>query len=69
MSATSVKPSYNGWKISYGSFAPVTGRWAAARFGVGLCAGTDDALKRMIDRKNAETRFRNNPDAGWSPGV
>lgn len=48
---------YGGWKYSYNHSLPVTGRWRAERFGVGMCAGTEEALKRMIDAKNEQTRL------------
>lgn len=48
---------YRGWWISYGSKRPVTGTWRATRYGVGMCAGSREALVRMIDQKvNDEQR-------------
>ncbi len=43
-----------GWSIQYKPGAPITGRWQAKRFGVGMCAGTREALFRMIEVKNSE---------------
>jgi len=48
--------TYNGWTIRYYPAAPVTGRWSAIRFGVSICAGTEEALKRMIDQRIYEAR-------------
>lgn len=42
---------HNGWTITYDPTAPVTGRWRAVRFGVGMCANDQAMLKRMIDAK------------------
>ena len=42
---------YRGWRITYSNFAPVMVRWCAVRFGVGMCAGDEAALKRVIDAK------------------
>ena len=46
---------YAGWKIyDNGPHAPVTGRFSAERFGVTMCANTQELLIRMIDLKNKE---------------
>ena len=45
---------YRGWTITYSAARPVTGLWRAEQFGVGMCAGTEAALKRMIDVKVTE---------------
>ena len=42
---------YKGWMVSFSSIRPITGRWRAERFGVGMCAGTSQQLQRMIDLK------------------
>lgn len=42
---------YRGYSVCYNPKAPVTGTWSAARFGVSLCAGSEDALKKMIDQR------------------
>lgn len=47
---------YRGWHTTYSEARPVTGRWRAERFGVGLSAGSRDALLRMIDQKVEEQR-------------
>ena len=47
---------YRGWKTYYDRNAPVTGRYRAKRYGVGMCAGTADALMRMIDAKREQER-------------
>lgn len=46
--------TYRGWDIWHDRFQPVTGQWRAMRFGVGMCAGTKEALHRMIDSRIAE---------------
>ena len=48
--------AYRGWAISYSAARPVTGQWRAERFGVGMCAGTRDALIRMIDTRADEVQ-------------
>jgi len=50
---------YRGWKITYDEGRPITGRYEAESFGVGLSAGSLDALKRMVD-----TRIRDYPPNG-----
>jgi hypothetical protein len=45
---------YKGWKITYSANRPVTGTWRAERHGVGMCAGTREALQRMVDAKVSE---------------
>lgn len=45
--------SYKGWSIDYDVRRPVTGTWRAERYGIGMCAGTKEALYRMIDTKVA----------------
>lgn len=46
---------YRGWRISYGRNRPVTGLYKAERYGVEMGAGTEEALRRMIDTKVDET--------------
>lgn len=50
--------SYRGWQIRYDGAAPVTGRWRATRFGVGMCAGSEALLRRMIDQRVEDDRRR-----------
>ena len=54
---------HGGWSITYSAARPVTGQWRAARFGVGMCANSREALIRMIDVNNAERRNRNQSGA------
>lgn len=49
---------YRGYEISFDRNRPVTGRWRGVRFGVGLCAGTEAQLLRMIDVRIAEAQAR-----------
>ena len=46
--------TYMGWRITADKRRPVTGTWSAVKFGVGLCAGTYDALVAMIAAKEKE---------------
>lgn len=47
-----MKPTiYRGYTITYDPNAPITGKWRAVRFGVGMCANTREMLIRMIDQK------------------
>lgn len=46
-----LQKQYRGYVVRFGPAAPVTGRWTASRFGVFICAGTEDALKKMIDQR------------------
>jgi len=46
--------NYKGWVITFDPTRPVTGKYRATRFGVGLGAGTFDAVCRMIDAKIRE---------------
>lgn len=48
--------TYKGWTVTYSDKRPVTGIWRAERFGVGMCAGSLEALQRMIDTRIAEAR-------------
>ena len=45
---------YRGWYVTYDSTRPVTGRWRAERFGVGMCNNSKESLIRMIDVKSKE---------------
>lgn len=40
-----------GWHITYDRDRPVTGVWRAERFGVGMCAGNQEAIVRMVETK------------------
>ncbi len=40
---------YRGWEIFY--FPRGAQHWRAEQHGVGMCASSKDALKRMIDAK------------------
>jgi len=51
---------YLGWSITdepYPGARPVTGKWRAERYGVGLSAGSYEALIRMIEVKEKESRW------------
>lgn len=50
--------NYRGYAITFNRNAPVTGQWRGVRFGVGLCAGTKEALIRMIDTRISEAQNR-----------
>lgn len=52
--STKHKPDYKGYKVFHNRYWPTTGRWRAERFGVGMNAGTEQALYRMIDTKVKE---------------
>lgn len=55
---------YRGWEIGRGPDHPATGRWRARRFGVGMSAGTEEQLRRMIDaRVTDEEKARGRPGA------
>lgn len=58
------REEYKGWVITYNPSLPVTGKWRAEQFGVGMCAGTKEAIKRMIDAKVLERQneWRKNHD-------
>jgi len=45
---------YRGWKISYDSRAPVTGKFSAIKYGVSMCANTKEMLYSMIDQRAME---------------
>jgi hypothetical protein len=47
--------TYKGWHISDGgpNYHPVTGRWRAVRYGVGMGHNTEEGLRRMIDMREA----------------
>lgn len=48
--------NYRGWYVYYQPGAPVTGRWAAVRYGVSICAGTEEAIIHMIDTRPDDQR-------------
>lgn len=51
---------YLGWTITdepYPGARPITGRWRAERFGVGLGANTYEQLIRMIEVKTKESSW------------
>lgn len=45
---------YKGWDLTYSAARPVIGQWEAERFGVVISAGSEDAIKRMVDTRIAE---------------
>ena len=47
---------YNGWRITFNPALPVTGRWRAERYGVGMCSNSEISIRRMIDAKNMQAR-------------
>ena len=47
---------YGGWSIYHNPNAPVTGRFAAVRWGVSMCANTEEFLISMIILRNYEER-------------
>lgn len=55
--SVSVRRVYRGWWIYFNPHAPVTGRWSAVRFGVSMCAGTEEGLIHMIDTRPDHTRL------------
>ena len=46
--------SHRGWSLSCSKLRPVTGIWVAERRGVTMCAGTEEAIKRMVDTRVCE---------------
>lgn len=42
---------YKGWIIEFCKWMPVTGKWVAFSRGIRMCAGTEDAIKRIIDQR------------------
>jgi hypothetical protein len=50
--------AYRGYSVRYDRSAPVTDRFRASRFGVGLCANHWPLLKRMIDQRIEEAQRR-----------
>jgi len=49
-----MKNSYLGWTIFFDPTKPVTGNYRARKWGVGLCAGSYEALIRMIRNKEED---------------
>ena len=48
--------NYKGWKIIY---RPIGGQhWRAEQYGIGMCANSVEALKRMIDIRVKEAQER-----------
>jgi hypothetical protein len=43
--------TYMGWRISFAKSRPVTGTWAAESFGIRLSAGSEEAVKRMVNNR------------------
>ncbi len=62
-----VGSKYRGWDVEHHALAPVTGRFAAQRHGVGMCAGSLQALGRMIDQRYKE-EVRERHDRGGLGG-
>lgn len=58
--------TYRGYEITFNRDRPATGRWRGERFGVGMCAGTEEALFKMIDTRIAEAQARRPDGAGQS---
>lgn len=42
---------YRGWKLYYDPDGPVTGKYRALRYGVGMGASTLEMLQSMIDNR------------------
>lgn len=61
--------TYRGWDYYFNADAPVTGRWRATRFGVGMCAGDELALRRMIDQKIEDQRVERAERNGGERGL
>jgi hypothetical protein len=47
---------YRGWKIYY--YPVGSQHWRAEQYGVGMCANSEGALKRMIDVRQKEVQER-----------
>jgi hypothetical protein len=47
---------YRSWQVSHNPNAPIAGQYRAERAGVGMNAGTYDALINMIDAKREQER-------------
>lgn len=43
---------HKDWACGYDPSAPVTGRWRALRYGVGMCAGLRREIISMIDNRD-----------------
>lgn len=54
MSHLNMQKKYRGWTYNYDGRRPVTGVWRAERHGVGMCAGNEASLKKMIDVRVTE---------------
>jgi len=46
-----IKRFYRGWAIYYSANAPITGKFGAERFGVHMCANTEELLITMINQR------------------
>ena len=48
--------NYRGWRLAGDdrNGHPVTGRWTALRYGVEMCAGTEKAIKQMVDQRHID---------------
>ena len=40
---------YREWTITYSDARPVTGRWRAERFGVGVSSKSEEGVKKLVD--------------------
>jgi|LakMenEpi03Aug12_release.lakeMendotaPanAssembly.Ray.scaffolds.fasta_scaffold514701_2 hypothetical protein len=49
-----MKHSYLGWFIGYDSYAPVSGRYYASRFGVKMCSNSYESILSMVDTRVKE---------------
>jgi hypothetical protein len=50
-----MKRFYRGWSIYYSANAPVTGKFQAVKFGVSMCANTEEMLVLMINQRQSLT--------------
>lgn len=57
---------YRGWNYDFNSNRPVTGTWHANRFGVGMSANSEEALRGMIDAKIEEQQSLDRADKHYS---
>lgn len=46
-----IRNRLQGWLLTHHASDPITGRYRATRFGVGICAGTYEELVSMIRRR------------------
>jgi hypothetical protein len=59
---------YRGWDYGYYPDRPVTGRWAAVRFGVMIGTTTEEGLRRMIDYRVTDEEERKRSGGLYAPG-